>query len=240
MPNRILREGILTSERVEKLNWAEEVFYRRLMSVVDDYGRFHARPALILAACYPLLFRKVSDSDVEKWLTVCVEAALVRVYPAVDGKRYLEVLDFKQQVRAAKSKFPDERCVCVATDTQVGSMCVACAHLVVGVSVVGGGDGSVAKPPPKPKAPKAEKRQLPADFEISENVKKWAEKSGYTRLQDHFDAFTRKAKAKSYTYADWDSAFMEAIREDWAKIRGGGYNGAPPPDKPRQRKELGA
>ena len=24
----------------------------------------------------------------------------------------------------------------------------------------------------------------------------------------------------AYTYADWDLAFMEAVREDWAKLRG--------------------
>lgn len=106
MPNRILREGILTSEPVNSLAWAEEVFYRRLMSVVDDFGRYFAAPKLIRAACFPLLIDKVSDSDVEKWLTVCVEAALVRVYPASDGKRYLELLNFRQQARAKDSKFP--------------------------------------------------------------------------------------------------------------------------------------
>lgn len=51
MPNRILREGILTSPNVARLGWAEEVFYRRLMSVVDDFGRYYARPAL-LSACH--------------------------------------------------------------------------------------------------------------------------------------------------------------------------------------------
>ena len=106
MPNRILREGILTSEAVNSLNWAEEVFYRRLHSVVDDFGRYYAAPKLLRAACYPLHIDKVSDSDIGKWLTACVTAALVRVYPAPDGKRYLEVLNFKQQVRAKESKFP--------------------------------------------------------------------------------------------------------------------------------------
>ena len=86
MPNRILREGILTSEAVNSLNWAEEVFYRRLHSVVDDFGRYYAAPKLLRAACYPLHIDKVSDSDIGKWLTACVTAALVRVYPAPDGK----------------------------------------------------------------------------------------------------------------------------------------------------------
>lgn len=135
MPNRILREGILASERVEQLNWAEEVFYRRLMSVVDDFGRYYARPSLILAACYPLLLKKVSDSDIEKWLSACENAALVRVYPASDGKRYLQLLDFKQQVRATVSKFLPPMDGCVAGDTQVIRTQTAAAHLDVSVSV---------------------------------------------------------------------------------------------------------
>src|SRR3990167_11311858 len=54
MPNRILREGILSSERINTLSVHAELFYRRLLSVVDDYGRFFAHPALLRSACYPL------------------------------------------------------------------------------------------------------------------------------------------------------------------------------------------
>lgn len=121
MPNRILREGILTSPRVAKLGWAEEVFYRRLMSVVDDFGRYYADPGMLRAACYPRMLNKVSDSDVGKWLTVCVTAALVRVYEAQDSERYLELLDFKQQMRAKNSKFPQPRSDCVADAQQLKS-----------------------------------------------------------------------------------------------------------------------
>lgn len=105
MPNRILRDGVLSSEAVASLGWPAEVLYRRLMSVVDDYGRFSASPKLIRAACYPLQIDKVSDSDIEKWLACVQKAALVRVYPAPDGKRYLQIEKFGQQVRS-KSKFP--------------------------------------------------------------------------------------------------------------------------------------
>lgn len=106
MPNRILREGILSSERVAALGWDEEVFYRRLMSVVDDFGRYSANPKLLRAACYPLHLEKVSDADIGKWLRATEKAALVSVYPASDGKRYLELRDFGQQVRAKASKYP--------------------------------------------------------------------------------------------------------------------------------------
>lgn len=130
MPNRILREGILTSPRIAKLGWSEEVFYRRLMSVVDDFGRYYADEGMLRAACYPRQLNKVSDSDVGKWLRACADAALVRVYPAQDGERYLEVLNFGQQVRAKKSKFPDMHSTCVADAEQVQ----ASARLDVSVS----------------------------------------------------------------------------------------------------------
>ena len=78
---------------------------------------------------------------------------------------------------------------------------------------------------------RSKKSPMPDDFDVSERVKVWAAKQGYGRLPEHLDAFKRKAQANGYTYADWDSAFMEAIREDWAKLRGRAPNGAaPPPD----------
>lgn len=163
MPSRILRDGILSSESVNSLNWAEEVFYRRLHSVVDDFGRYYASPKLLRAACYPLHIDKVSDSDIGKWLTACVTAALVRVYPAPDGKRYLEVLNFRQQVRAKVSKFPQMtvdppplQSTCVADAKQMKSN-VHLGGVVFGVEDEGGGgacarakvvDNSTARPPP--------------------------------------------------------------------------------------------
>ena len=47
MPNRILREGILTSERVNNLSMMGELFYRRLFSVADDFGRYTANKKLL-------------------------------------------------------------------------------------------------------------------------------------------------------------------------------------------------
>lgn len=131
MPNRIIREGILTSQRMAKLGWPEEVFYRRLLSVVDDFGRYYADHGMLRAACYPRQLSKVSDPDIGKWLRACADAALVRVYPAQDGESYLEVLDFGQQVRAKKSKFPDMLSSCAADAQHIPSN----AHLDVSVSV---------------------------------------------------------------------------------------------------------
>lgn len=225
MPNRILREGILTSERVNALNWEAEVFYRRLMSVVDDFGRYYAHPALLRAALYPLKLDTVRDANLERLLALVEQARLVRVYE-VAGKRFLELLDFRQQVRAKESRYPPPPSDCAAHATQTLSKREASAHL--GVSVFGDGDegGSAhkrARPPPKV--------PLPAEFAISDRVRAWAAQHGFGQLDEHLDAFRRKCAAHGYAYRDHDAAFMEAIREDWAKLRGRTQNGAAPPSE---------
>lgn len=105
MPNRVIREAFLTSEKVERLGWAEECFYHRLLLAVDDYGRFYADSCLILGKVMPRKIGRVGNVDIEGWLEACVAAGLVRLY-WVDGKRFLEVLQFNQRVRAKESKFP--------------------------------------------------------------------------------------------------------------------------------------
>lgn len=62
------------------------------------------------------------------------------------------------------------------------------------------------------------KTLIPDDFSISERVKNWAIKNNHSSLEIHLESFVNKCKAKSYQYADWDSAFMEAIRTNWAKV----------------------
>jgi activator of HSP90 ATPase len=105
MPNRILREGIIDSERVNKLSWAAEVFYRRLMSVVDDYGRYDGRAEILRVRLYPLKIDVVSQKDIISWLKECIDAQLVRMY-TVEGKTYIEILNFNQTIRIKKPKYP--------------------------------------------------------------------------------------------------------------------------------------
>ena len=57
------------------------------------------------------------------------------------------------------------------------------------------------------------------DFCVSERVKVWAKEKGFDRLDAHLESFVGKCKAKAYAYVDWDEALMNAIRDDWAKVR---------------------
>lgn len=73
-------------------------------------------------------------------------------------------------------------------------------------------------PSDKPKKSKSVLRVLPDDFGISERVRTWANKEKHTNLELHLERFRELAIMKKYTYADWDLAFMKAIREDWGKV----------------------
>lgn len=88
-----------------------------------------------------------------------------------------------------------------------------------------------SKPPRAPRKPS--RTPMPDDFDISDRVKEWAKEKGYENLGAHLEAFKAKVHAKGYQYVNWDSAFMEAIREDWAKLRGQGAarGQAPPPER---------
>lgn len=205
MPNRILRDGILTSPRVAKLVWGEEVFYRRLHSVVDDFGRYYADLGLLRAACYPRQLNKVSDSDIEKWLTACVTAALVRVYPAQDGEWYLVVQDFKQQVRATKSKFPQPPDKCAADATQPPS----CAHLGVSVSgdvsEDGGGKRGTRLPPDWSLSPEDRDYCLKTRPELNPDVV-------LLNFRDHWIAKPGKDGLK----LNWSATWQTWVRKEYA------------------------
>lgn len=243
MPNRILREGILTSERIASLGWAEEVFYRRLMSVVDDYGRYYATPMLLRAACYPLHLNKVSDSDIEKWLTACVNAALVRVYPAKDGKRYLELLDFRQQVRAKESKFPGLQATCTADANQMLVACESSAHL-------GGGgvedgcedgceDGGAAREPAETKFLQSLPAQICfalrkhgiASVQVQHPTLLALVQAGAT-VEEFIEAVdAAKSKSRPFEYL---LSVVKGRREDAAKMAASVHQGPMPAPRPQE------
>jgi hypothetical protein len=109
MPTRLIREGINDSRAVNALSEPAEVLYRRLMSIVDDYGRYEADPDLIRARCFPRQLDRWKVERVAKYLNECSteihgESPLVTVY-SVGLRKYLQINNFGQRLQA-KSKFP--------------------------------------------------------------------------------------------------------------------------------------
>jgi len=132
MPNRIIREGWVDSEKIDLLKADEECFFLRLCLKADDYGRFSANPKLLRSALYPLK-DDARDADISRKLAAAEQAGLIRCYE-VDNKRYLQITEFRQQIRSA-SKFPEPMSSKCTADAKQP---IANDHLGVSVFGVGG------------------------------------------------------------------------------------------------------
>jgi hypothetical protein len=117
MPNRLLRPEILTSHKVNRLTESAELFYRRLMSVVDDFGRYYADCLILRAACYPLRTHEITCEQMQTYVGACEQAGLISVYE-VENKLYLELLNLGSP-RAKSSKFPARENICSHVQTYV-------------------------------------------------------------------------------------------------------------------------
>lgn len=148
MPNRIIREGILSSDRVDQLDPPAEVFYRRLMSKVDDHGLYDARPAILRTSLYPLRVDRVREADIARWIAACEKAGLIALYQH-DAKPYLQMLDTRWQARS-EAKYPlptDGKC------KPLQSPANSCAQVLAAAPVFVVGDVGVIEDV-TPKAPK--------------------------------------------------------------------------------------
>ena len=102
MPNRIIRPW-LDSEAINSLSDAGEVFFVRLIMCVDDFGRFYGSPQLLKSYMYPL--KNMRASDISRLIAMCVKAGVIAEYEH-EGKRYIQIIKFKQRLRKQKSIFP--------------------------------------------------------------------------------------------------------------------------------------
>lgn len=106
MANRVIREGINDSKKINALGFEAEVFYRRLFAVADDFGFFEADPVLLRSDLYKRLVDEVKIADINTWLKKCAEVGLIDLYE-YDGKSYGQILHFGQILRIMRSKFPN-------------------------------------------------------------------------------------------------------------------------------------
>ncbi len=122
MPNRYIREGAITSRSVNALSWQAEVFWRRVLNLADDFGRYYGDPQILRSYVFPLQTSKVSEADVARLLIECEQSGVIILY-AVGGSRYLFLNKWHERIRAKKSKFPgppaEGKCAQVRADAYV-------------------------------------------------------------------------------------------------------------------------
>lgn len=104
MPNRILREGLLDSDRIGQVSIGAEVLFCRLMLLADDFGRYDGRVSVICRRAF-VNRRSVDEHMTGEWLQELADAELLHLYH-VDGRPFIELLNFRQRTRAQVSKYP--------------------------------------------------------------------------------------------------------------------------------------
>ena len=226
MPSRILRDGIIESMAVNSLSWDAELFYRRLMSIVDDYGRYSAIPQLLASRCYPLQIDRVKANHIEGWLKECSEVGIITLYESVNGKATLEIVNFDQRVRT-KSKFPANPSISEQCNTNDGQMTAVC------VDEVEDEDDNKGDQKKKP-ARRKKAHDLPDDWTPKPTHKELAAK-GNIDFEFATLLFRDWAAGTDRQYRNWDSTFNTALRT-WLKENAKGASDIPldPLGKPIQ------
>jgi len=108
MPQRFLRPGIRTSKRWNRCDWPSQSLYARLLTLVDDHGRYEADPELLRSEAFPY------GDPAGECLQLTTVAGMLRTLAAKEllllyktgEKEYLQILRWQERARS-QSKFPE-------------------------------------------------------------------------------------------------------------------------------------
>lgn len=109
MPQRFLRPGIRDSQRFNSVSFAAQSLYIRLLTLVDDWGRYDGRDSVIWAHCFAVWNDQQSKEAVslKECCALSVELQLARLWEVheFEGKRVIQVTQWSERVRG-ESKWP--------------------------------------------------------------------------------------------------------------------------------------
>lgn len=180
MPNRILRASLRQSQRWNSLSFLAQSLYVRILTLVDDYGRYEAHPQLLANECFPYGDDKgepVSRDALEQSLRSICTANMAVLYEH-EGKRLLQLLRWKEHART-DSKFPE------CPKELLNSKC--CANAVQMIT-------SPPSPSPSPTSPPSPSTtNQPNGYPSLDEVKAYGERIGCLpaeaeRFWNHFEA----------------------------------------------------
>jgi hypothetical protein len=214
MPNRLLRDGITTSDRINALSAEAEITFYRLIVVCYDFWRMDARLPILKAQCFPLR-TSATETRIEQWLTELDTHGLVVRYTN-DSKPLLAVNKWEQRQRSRPKYAGPTDDGSTSIDRQLSDNCQSYDGLGKGK---GKGKGATSRTG-------RELRSLPENWIPTEQtVTKLSSELNLKVPEDvdrYVSAFSDQCRAKGYTYKDFDAAFCNCVRQDWPKFRANG------------------
>lgn len=104
MPNRVIREGMLDSQRYWSVTIEARQLFVHLMLLADDFGLVSLAPVFIRRRCFD---DAPAQSRIDKLIEQLHDADLIRVYSAGDAQaRYAFIPRFGQRLRLMRCKHP--------------------------------------------------------------------------------------------------------------------------------------
>lgn len=109
MPQRFLRPGILNSEKWNRCGLEAGNLFLRLLTLVDDYGRYDGRLCIIWSQCFTIYNEMHSEAPVmpplvRAWLAELETHKLIETYEA-EGKKVVQITQWIERPRNA-SRWP--------------------------------------------------------------------------------------------------------------------------------------
>jgi len=201
---RTIKPEFFTSEDIVALTPMARLLYIALWCEADKEGRMVWKPKT-----FKMRYLPADSCDIGGLCAELLNAKLVVLYG--DGYAYIPAFKAHQHInpRESVSQLPEPD----AKTTRASR--VATRHPHDSDAQVGReGKGREGDKRVKPR-----ETPIPDDFAVSDRVVTWAASKGFTNLEQHLEHFVSYARRKGATYVDWDEALMNAIRNDWAKLK---------------------
>jgi hypothetical protein len=188
---RTIKPDFWTDEKLTECSLSARLLFIGTWNFADDNGNLDRSAKQIKARVFPL-----DNLDCEPLILELLAKELLIEY-SYEDRLYLHIQGFNKHQLINRPSKP----TCPIYDESLRT------H---GVLITEGRK--------ERKGVEVKETRIPDNFTVSERVIKWAEKNKYYNLEKHLDSFVLKAQSKGYKYIDWDSAFMNAIRDNWANI----------------------
>jgi uncharacterized protein (DUF3820 family) len=111
MPSRYLRPALRNSERFNSVSLLAQTLWVRILTLVDDFGRYNGRKSVLLGETFAVWneINPANAVELPQLAAACEELqdkGLVFFYEA-DGKKVLQMLQWQERPRAGcKEKWP--------------------------------------------------------------------------------------------------------------------------------------
>jgi hypothetical protein len=124
MPQRLLRPGIRQSKRWNRVGYFEQTLYIRIITLVDDFGRYESDPELLRSEAFPFgdpEGNPVTVPSIESALLTLASKDMIILYENGE-KRYLQMSRWQERARS-ESRWPDPKnCKMLTNDSSCQQM----------------------------------------------------------------------------------------------------------------------